>query len=305
MPEGASMYEGMPPHSASTVLKLATDKKRATRIVDLFSETFDPAETAAAAFEREDLGDWLVEIFFAEEPDAETVRDLIEVATDRETAARMTIEELVERDWIETSLAGLPPVRAGRFVIHGSHDRKAVRSHEIGIEIEAALAFGTGHHGTTLGCLRLLNGVLRKRRPRHVLDVGTGTGVLAIAASLAIHTRVSAGDIDPIATETARNNALANRAGRYLRPVTAKGLSHPALRGRRRYDLIFANILKRPLMGLAPSIAASATPDATLILSGLLAPDVAGVLSAYGAQKFQLRRRVDIEGWAALEMSRV
>jgi ribosomal protein L11 methyltransferase len=224
------------------------------------------------------------------------------VVSDAETAARAEFAKIAKEDWVQKSLAGLEPVRAGRLLVHGSHDRDRLRANDVGVEIEAALAFGTGHHGTTLGCLRALDRILKRRRPRRVLDVGTGTGVLAIAAAKLLHAPVACGDIDPVAVETARANAIANGAGPYVRPVVAVGLRHEAMAG--RYDLIFANILAKPLRLLAPSIARAAGPGAELVLSGLLARDVAGVLSAYRAQGFALAERGDIDGWATLALRR-
>ena len=193
-------------------------------------------------------------------------------------------------------------MRAGRVLVHGAHDRASLRVNDVGVEIEAALAFGTGHHGTTLGCLRALDRIAKRRRPARILDVGTGTGVLAIAAAKLLKRRVACGDIDPVAVETARANALANGAGAFVAPVVATGLRHEALAG--QYDLIFANILAKPLRLLAPAIARAASPGAELVLSGLLARDVAGVLAAYRAQGFYLRERGDIDGWAALVLGR-
>jgi ribosomal protein L11 methyltransferase len=297
------MLEGLPPNGASHVMRLSSDERRARAAADVIVETFDPAEAAAAAFEDADGVTWTLEAFFGEAPDEERLRALVAAATDAETAAKAQFSTLDRQDWIKNSLAGLAPVRAGRFLVHGSHDRDKVRANDIGIEIEAALAFGTGHHGTTLGCLRALERITRRRRPWRVLDVGTGTGVLAIAAARALRQIVDCGDIDPVAVETARANAIANGAGPYVRPVVATGVRHAQFSGG-GYDLILANILAKPLRLLAPSIAASAAPDAELILSGLLGRDVAGVLSAYAAQGFALAERRDIDGWATLLLRR-
>ncbi len=296
------MLEGLPPNGASHVLRLSCDERRARAIADIIVETFDPTETAAAAFEVDDGPVWSLEVFFATEPDAAQIRALIEAACDAQTAASAQFAEIAKEDWVRKSLAGLEPVRAGRVLVHGSHDRDRLRPNDIGVEIEAALAFGTGHHGTTLGCLRALERIARRRRARRVLDVGTGTGVLAIAAAKLLHCKVASGDIDPVAVETARANAIANGAVARVRPVTATGLNHAALLG--RFDLIFANILAKPLRLLAPSIASAAAPGAELVLSGLLARDVPGVLSAYRAQGFSLASRGDIAGWATLVLRR-
>jgi ribosomal protein L11 methyltransferase len=216
----------------------------------------------------------------------------------------LLFEPLEQKDWVRASLDGLTAVEAGRFLVHGSHDRDKVGRNAIGIEIEAALAFGTGHHGTTRGCLLALDHILKRRRPRHVLDVGTGSGVLAIATALALKIPVASGDIDAIAVAAAAANARLNRVGRYVRPVVAKGVMHKALLRPRGYDLIFANILARPLMRLAPSLCAMAGSDADIVLSGLLKQDVPGVLQAYAAQGFHLFRRGALEGWFMLHVRR-
>ena len=304
------MLEGLPPNGAAYVMRLETDEPTARLVADLIVETFDPTETASAAFEKTPSTDswksevWVAEVFFGPEPDEEIIRELVRSVAGQAAADALEFGRVNEKDWIAASLEGLAPVRAGRFLVHGSHDRKAPRSNDIGLEIEAALAFGTGHHGTTLGCLRALDAISKRRRPRSILDVGTGTGVLAIAAARLWRLPVAAGDIDPVSTEASAANAKLNGAAPFVRPVTARGAMHPALRAGAPYDLIFANILAKPLRLLAPQIAAVASHDAELVLSGLLARDVAGVLTAYAAQGFHLARRGDIEGWATLVLRR-
>ena len=267
-------------------------------------ETFDPAETAAAAFENEDdpgrVKPWTVEVYFGRAPDQDRVRALVAAAVDPTVADRLVFGGVAERDWVAASLEGLGAVTAGRFVVHGQHDRAAVRPHKVALEIEAALAFGTGHHGTTRGCLLMLDSILRRRRPARVLDVGTGTGVLAIAAAKALRRRVEAGDVDPVAVSAATANARLNGAGPWVRPVVARGVGHPDLRGRAPFDLVFANILAAPLRRLAPMLAGVAAPGADIVLSGLLVPDVAGILSSYAAQRLRLRRKLVLDGWATL-----
>ena len=300
------MLEGLPPNNAAHMMSLACNEEQARAIADLIVEMFDPADAAASAFEREpntrdwSSGEWLVEAYFGDAPDEDYVRSLVATAAGEEAASAVVFSLVADKDWIAASLEGLAPVRAGRFLVHGSHDRAAVRTNDIGIEIEAALAFGTGHHGTTRGCLLMLDYILKQRRPYAILDVGTGTGVLAIAAAKALRQKVAAGDIDSIAVEAARGNAVLNGVAPWVFPVTAPGLEHPALRSGGPYDLIFANILARPLRALAPSIRRAASWDADVVLSGLLARDVPGVLTAYAAQGFALAKRFDIEGWATL-----
>ena len=296
------MLEGLPPNGASHVLRLTCDERRARAVADIIVETFDPTETAAAAFEEDNGAYWAVEIYFAAAPDEESIRDLIAAVSDVETGQKAQFSQIAKQDWVQNALSGLKPVRAGRILVHGAHDRAHRRPNDIGVEIEAALAFGTGHHGTTLGCLRALDQILKRRRPRHILDVGTGTGVLAIAAARLLRQTVACGDIDLVAVDTARVNAQSNGARAFVRPVLAAGLRHPSLIG--QYDLIFANILAKPLRLLAPAIAQAASFDAELVLSGLLGRDVAGVLAAYRAQNFFLAQRSDIDGWATLRLSR-
>ena len=228
------------------------------------------------------------------------LRALVTIVTDAATAARATFDAVAKQDWVAASLEGLEAVREGRFVVHGSHGRHAVGVGDIGIEIEAALAFGTGHHGTTRGCLAALNEIGRRRRPVRILDVGTGTGVLAIAAARRFRRRIAAGDIDAIAVEAARDNARKNRAHGFVRPVRAAGLGHP--RPAQRWPL-------RPHHGQHPGAAAARAgaldprprgAGGEIVLSGLLGGDVPGVVSAYRAQGLILVRRRMLEGWATL-----
>jgi ribosomal protein L11 methyltransferase len=303
------MLEGLPPNNAAHRLRLVCDEQRARAIVDLLVESFEPAEAAASAFESEARGpngdrEWIVEAYFGFAPDEEALRDLVAIAAGDETAGRIEFGRTPERDWVANSLAGLAPVRAGRFLIHGAHDRAHVKPNDIAVEIEAALAFGTGHHGTTRGCLLLLERVLRRRRPRRVLDVGCGTGVLAIAAARALRQVVAAGDIDPVAVTTARQNARLNSVAGLVRPLVSRGVERQEMGEGAPYDLAFANILARPLRLLAPSVAALTAPRSEAILSGLLAADVAGVLASWRAQGFFLVERLELEGWASLLLRR-
>lgn len=305
------MLEGMPPNNAAHVMRLRCDEAKARAIADLVIEMFDPAEAAAAAFEDQGSAPswatnlpWTIEIFCADEPDQDFIRDLVTNVAGPDAARDLTFDRVAQRDWVASSLEGLQPVRAGRFLVYGSHDRGCARPNQIGLEIEAALAFGTGHHGTTRGCLLMLDSILARRRPRRVLDVGTGTGVLAIAAARALHRPVAAGDIDPTAVEAARANAVLNGAGPWVNPVVARGVAHPVLQAGAPYDLVFANILARPLRLMAPAVCRLVEDGGELVLSGLLPPDVPGVLTAYAAQGFALAARRDLEGWSTLLLHR-
>jgi ribosomal protein L11 methyltransferase len=297
------MLEGLHPNRPTHVMRLTTDERSARAMTDLIGEIFDPAETAVAAFETEDGGPWLLEAYFANEPDADAIRELVRPYVGDKADAAVFLP-LQQQDWVKASLEGLNPVRAGRILVHGSHDRDVRRSNDVAIEIEAALAFGTGHHGTTKGCLMAFVDEMKRRRPRHVLDVGTGTGILGFAAAKTLKRPVVAGDIDPEAVRVAQENARLNGIGPWMRLYVGPG-AHNALADRPgRFDLVFANILAKPLRMLAPSLARVAARDGTLVLSGLLAHDVPGVLSAYAAQGWRLNRRYDLEGWAALVLKR-
>ncbi len=283
------MLEGLPPNNAAHRMTLVTDERRARAVADLIVESFEPAEAASAAFETDEAWPdggraWLVEAYFGFAPDEETVRALIAVASDERTATAAAFGLTEKRDWVANALAGLAPVRAGRFLVHGAHDRAKVSPNDIGIEIEAGLAFGTGHHGTTRGCLLHFDRLLKRRRPRHVLDVGCGAGVLAIAAAKALRRKMRLGDIDPVAVAVANANARLNGVGEFCKAVVSRGVESSVLRAGAPYDLVFANILAKPLRLLAPSLAAVLTPDGDAIVSGLLLSDVPSVLASWRAQ---------------------
>jgi ribosomal protein L11 methyltransferase len=305
-PELAVDNPGQPsPHTDRTVTTLARircDAAAAPRLADLMAEAFTEGEAAVAAFEDPD-GGWSVEVHFAQPPTETALREAVAAIAGAAAADALIIETVAARDWVAASLADLKPVAAGRFLVHGAHDRARVPAHRIGIEIEAALAFGTGHHATTRGCLLALD-ALAKRRPRdiRVLDIGTGTGVLAIAAARALRVRVLASDIDPLAVETARANARANRAGALVRVVHAGGLADRRLRG--PFDLVLANILLAPLQRLAAPIARALAPGGHVVLSGLLASQRSAALAAYRAQGLALVAQVPLDEWITLVLAR-
>ena len=299
------MIEGLSPNGA-TLLRFTCDEHRARTVADLVVDVFDPAETAAASFEDEaspaEPKPWIVEVYLGRHVVEAEVRAFIAKMLGEELAATIRSETVAAQDWVTRSLAGLAPVRAGRFLVHGGHDRATVRANDIALEIEAALAFGTGHHGTTRGCLLALDAILKTRRPVRIVDLGTGSGVLAMAAAKTLRRHVLCGDLDGVAVAAARDNARLNGVGTFMRPVRAAGLQHPDLRAGGPYDLIFANILAKPLRALARGIALAAAPGADLILSGLQSRDVPGIVSSYGVQGFALLRRTDLEGWATLRL---
>src|SRR5256885_13693701 len=290
------MTSAPPTHRASFAIG---DEQAAKRAVDVLTEIFFEGEAAIAAFERPDAR-WDVTVHFADAPDQALVRELVTNAAGEEIAKGIAFDTVEARDWVKASLEDLVPVTAGRFIVHGQHDRDRIAPNKLGIEIEAALAFGTGHHGTTRGCLLLLDHVLKAWRPRRVLDLGTGTGVLAIAAAKALQEQVLASDIDPPSVQVARENARLNGSGHLVQAIRATGFSAPQFAKRGPFDLVLANILANPLRQLATPMARHLAPSALVILSGLLTPQAASVISAYRARGLVPVRHLRVEGWSSL-----
>jgi ribosomal protein L11 methyltransferase len=286
---------------ATFLARLPADETTARHIGEVLGETFDLSETAVSAFRQTD-GAWVVEILFHHPPDERAVRDL--VASVVPGAGGLTFATLAGSDWVATSIAGLGPVEAGRFVVHGAHDRGRVGINRIGIEIEAAQAFGTGHHGTTRGCLLALDRIGRSRRAVRILDVGTGSGVLAIAAARLFRASVVASDIDQRAVVAARENAARNRVGAFVEVVHAAGVDARRLRRRAPFDLVLANILLAPLKAFAAPLSRMLASGGRVVLSGLLASQAHAVLAAYRAQGLAFERRIELEGWVTLVMRR-
>ena len=294
------------------VARLDTDLIIAQAVADAVAERFALGDIAVSLSDAGG-GRWQVAIHFRGEAERERVRGAVAAAVGAEAAAALQFGSVEAADWVRQSLAGLRPVAAGRFVVHGAHDRTRVPLNRIGIEIEAALAFGTGHHGTTRGCLLALDAICKggaelgqvrakQARPARILDVGTGSGVLAIAAARALHAHVLATDIDAFAVRTARSNASHNRAGNLLSVVLADGVGARAIRAHAPYDLIFANILLGPLKRIATPLRRLAAPGGRVVLSGILPSQANAVIAAY--RPLALQRRLDIDGWTTLVLVR-
>ena len=274
-------------------------EQTAKRVVDLLTESFFEGQAAVAAFEGAG-GRWHITVYFAEAPDETSIRELVAIAAGDDVAQDIAFDTVEAKDWVKATLEELVPVRAGRFIVHGRHDRVKIPPNKLGIEIEAALAFGTGHHGTTRGCLLLLDAVLKAHDPRRVLDLGTGTGVLAIAAAKALRRSVLASDIDPLSVRVARDNARLNGAGDLVETIRSSGFSAPEFAYRAPFDLVLANILANPLRQMATPMARHLAASALVILSGLLPHQAQGVTAAYRTRGLVLERHIQIEGWSSL-----
>ncbi len=265
-------------------------------------EALDPAPTGVGCFEIEDgSGRWEIGAYFLEKPDGVAL-DILAAASG---AGAFAVSKLPDTDWVAKVRRELTPVRAGRFIVFGRHDEETVSRHLIRLRIEAAMAFGTGHHETTLACLLALDRLARRApRPRRVADIGCGTAVLAMAAAKRWRRPVVASDIDAQAVAVARENVRANAAPGLVRVVEAAGFRHPALREGPGFDLIFANILARPLRRLAPDMARRTAPGGRIILSGILDWQAARVEAAYRAWGFAPERRLRLGQWTTLVMRR-
>jgi len=286
----------MPTFTALTTLP-GKDKAEA---LGLALEDIVPEPTGIGVFEMEDgSGLWEIGAYFTESPD-EVALALLAAA---HGAQPFAVSELPETDWVAHVRRELHPVEAGRFYLYGSHDADKVPEASVPLLIEAAMAFGTGHHGTTKGCLEAYDALLAQGKvPGNVADIGCGTAVLAIAAAKTAPNPVIASDIDPVAVEVALANATANGVGDRVACVEAAGFDHPDLSARAPFDLVFANILKGPLIDLAPAMAAHVAPGGHVILSGLLNEQADEVISAYEAAGLSLFARSEIGEWTTLTM---
>ncbi|MGR6430363.1 50S ribosomal protein L11 methyltransferase [Rhizobium sp. PAMB 3174] len=286
-------------------LYVTTTERNADVILGLMTDVFEDRGYAIATMEIDEKRDvWEASVYLQEEEEAE-IRAEFEALL-KPGFAKLVVESevLPEIDWIAKSLEGLKPVRAGRFIVHGSHDRDKVLPGDLPIEIDAGQAFGTGHHGTTAGCLEMIDSVIRARRVHNALDLGTGSGVLAIAVRRLKRVPVLATDIDPVAVAVAKENCRLNGIRSGIDLVTAPGFHSRAFADHGPFDLIIANILARPLMKMAPQLTGYLAPGGSVILSGILASQRWKVLSAYNGAGLRHVRTIWRNGWVTIHLDR-
>lgn len=284
-------------------LYVTTTEVLSGQVLDLMSEEFGEEDVAIATTEVDEKRDiWEASIYLMADEE-EVIRQRFRSLLGEEFASLEISREVIpEVDWIAKSLEGLTPVRAGRFLVHGSHDRDKVRANDLAIEIEAGQAFGTGHHGTTAGCLEMIDEVVRARRTlRNALDLGTGSGVLAIAVAKLRRIPVLATDIDPVAVRVARENVADNGVG-HITLETAPGFHSSSFRRYGPFDLIIANILARPLIKMAPQLVTHLEPGGSVILSGILASQRWKVLAAYNGAGLRHVRTIWRNGWVTIHL---
>ncbi|MEM8541855.1 MAG: 50S ribosomal protein L11 methyltransferase [Pseudomonadota bacterium] len=290
-----------------SLLTLRADKVDAEQIFSLLEQEFEDDGYGIAITEIDEDADIHEVSLYIDTNDTliqatkERIEAKLEPGKLNRTIGR---EDLPDIDWVAKSLEGLKPVRAGRFLVHGAHDRDQVRSTDIGIEIDAGQAFGTGHHGTTSGCLIMIESLLRRKVPRYSLDLGTGSAVLAIAIAKLVHTPVLATDIDPIAIDVARSNVALNGESRAIECQTAIGLRNEAFIRAGPFDLIVANILPWPLMAMALDIERNLAGGGDVILSGILTHQRNMVLAKFRNMGLVHVKTIEREGWVTLHLKR-
>lgn len=287
----------MPTYKATFTASAA----EAEAIAAVITEILDPPPGVSIAESGETR---LVEAYFVDRPDLEALRGIIAEIAAPHVADGLALHEIPDENWVVRVQRGLHPVRAGRFLIHGSHDRDIGRGKRLAIEIDAGQAFGTAHHGTTRGCLIAIDRLAKRERWRGVLDVGTGSGVLAIAAAKLSNARILASDIDPIAIRVAEENWLRNGVSARVSGLVSAGVRGSAFRRRAPFDLITANILAGPLLALAPRLAGLAAPGGHIVLSGLLDSQAREVRATYHRLGLVLEAALSLEGWTTLVLRR-
>ena len=278
-------------------VSLTATEAEAEAIAALFTEMLDPPPAVSIA-DRGALR--LMEAYFAERPDL----DALAALAGSRAATNFELQEIGEENWVALVQRGLHPVSAGRFLVHGSHDRSQGVGRRYAIEIDAGRAFGTAHHGTTRGCLLAIDRIAKRSQWRRVLDLGTGSGVLAIAAAKASTAHVLASDIDAVAVAVARENIRQNGGLRAIRTTVAAGVDRAEIRSAAPFDLVVANILAGPLIRLAPRLVTLAASGGHIVLSGLLDTQAREVSATYLRLGLAFETRLSLEGWTTLILRR-
>lgn len=291
------------PAPAITLTWRFDNRGQAHDAASALQEYIDPAPHALTLFE-DGPGRWRIDSYYDTGIDTSAITEALKNALPFQLPA-CEQENVPDENWVAISQAALPPVRASRFTIFGSHDRARIAEGPNTILIDAGEAFGTAHHPTTFGCLEAIDRLTRRRHYPNCLDLGCGSGILAIAlARVQRQTKILATDIDPQSINVAQANFALNRVSHSVSTVVASGLDNETLRQRAPYDLIIANILAGPLLSLANQIRAVSKPGTILVLSGILKEQAAAIIAAYGAQHFSLDRRRQIEEWVTLTFRR-
>ena len=289
----------------TSVVRIFTSQQQAEHLGQIAGELLPLDEMSVAVSETApDDPLWRVDIYAGPNtpPDA-LERDVRSLLGAEIEGLKVEAESIEDADWVAASLAGLDPVPAGRFIVHGAHDAERLPEGVIAIQVEAALAFGTGHHGTTKGCLLAFDDLVQNAAPSRVLDLGTGTGVLAIAAAKMLGINVLASDIDATSVGIAQANVEINGVEDRVKVIEADGFDHPDMKTRAPFDLIFANILAGPLIALAPDIAKAAASGGHVILSGLMTEQADAVRAAYLAAGFSVVQESVIDNWVTMTLA--
>lgn len=289
--------------TARKLTLLTADRDIARMLAAALQDFVEPPPDALTLFEAPDEG-WRIEAYFTDLPEPNALRAMLAEVTGLDVP-EIHAEDVPPLNWVAISQAALPPVIAGRFTVHGSHDLGRVAQGPNAILIDAGEAFGTAHHATTYGCLTAIDRLARRRAFRRVLDLGCGSGVLAIAAARVLPKAiVIATDMDPTSVDVARANMAANTAPGRIATYVATGLDHPRLRRTAKFDFVVANILADPLIRLARDIRQAVVPGGKLVLSGILIPQAPAVIAAFVAQGFALDRHDRVTGWSTLSFTK-